>query len=73
MRQEQAGEGCHLFGKLLVNKVAGNFHIAPGKSFQQVRLLLGFLENCAPVYKYAAGRLCNHVHGLSVACGRSQS
>ena len=40
----QAGEGCHLFGKLLVNKVAGNFHIAPGKSFQQVRLLLGFWE-----------------------------
>ena len=34
--QEQAGEGCHLYGKLLVNKVAGNFHIAPGKSFQQV-------------------------------------
>ena len=30
------GEGCHMVGKLLVNKVAGNFHIAPGKSFQQV-------------------------------------
>lgn len=38
--QEQTGEGCHLYGKLLVNKVAGNFHIAPGKSFQQV--CLGF-------------------------------
>ena len=32
------GEGCHLYGKLLVNKVAGNFHIAPGKSFQQVHV-----------------------------------
>ena len=26
-------EGCNLFGELQVNKVAGNFHIAPGKSF----------------------------------------
>ena len=24
-------EGCNLFGFLEVNKVAGNFHIAPGK------------------------------------------
>mmetsp|Transcript_19554 Transcript_19554/g.27284 ORF Transcript_19554/g.27284 Transcript_19554/m.27284 type:complete len:383 (-) Transcript_19554:58-1206(-) len=33
--QEQAGEGCQVYGYLLVNKVAGNFHFAPGKSFQQ--------------------------------------
>lgn len=26
-------EGCQAFGHLLVNKVAGNFHFAPGKSF----------------------------------------
>jgi len=32
---EQQGEGCQLYGHLLVNKVAGNFHFAPGKSFQQ--------------------------------------
>jgi len=32
---EQAGEGCQVYGYLLVNKVAGNFHFAPGKSFQQ--------------------------------------
>ncbi|XP_022105808.1 endoplasmic reticulum-Golgi intermediate compartment protein 3-like [Acanthaster planci] len=31
----QKGEGCQLFGYLEVNKVAGNFHFAPGKSFQQ--------------------------------------
>lgn len=30
-----AGEGCQIYGYLLVNKVAGNFHFAPGKSFQQ--------------------------------------
>lgn len=31
----QADEGCSMHGFLLVNKVAGNFHFAPGKSFQQ--------------------------------------
>lgn len=29
------GEGCNMYGFLEVNKVAGNFHFAPGKSFQQ--------------------------------------
>ncbi|XP_058846660.1 endoplasmic reticulum-Golgi intermediate compartment protein 3 isoform X3 [Acipenser ruthenus] len=33
--QEQKNEGCKLYGFLEVNKVAGNFHFAPGKSFQQ--------------------------------------
>lgn len=33
--EEQKGEGCEIYGYLLVNKVAGNFHFAPGKSFQQ--------------------------------------
>jgi len=33
--QSQEGEGCQVYGYLLVNKVAGNFHFAPGKSFQQ--------------------------------------
>eukprot|EP00794_Sanderia_malayensis_P011878 gene11879-13111_t len=33
--QEQKNEGCRVFGYLEVSKVAGNFHIAPGKSFQQ--------------------------------------
>jgi len=32
---EQQNEGCRVFGYLEVSKVAGNFHIAPGKSFQQ--------------------------------------
>jgi hypothetical protein len=31
---EAAGEGCQIYGYLLVNKVAGNFHFSPGKSFQ---------------------------------------
>ncbi|XP_042494939.1 endoplasmic reticulum-Golgi intermediate compartment protein 3-like isoform X3 [Macadamia integrifolia] len=33
--KEEEGEGCNLYGFLEVNKVAGNFHFAPGKSFQQ--------------------------------------
>ena len=32
---EQRGEGCHIWGTLLINKVAGNFHFAPGRSYQQ--------------------------------------
>ncbi|XP_060198837.1 uncharacterized protein LOC132627485 [Lycium barbarum] len=31
----EEGEGCNMYGFLEVNKVAGNFHFAPGKSFQQ--------------------------------------
>ncbi|GMH00129.1 hypothetical protein Nepgr_001968 [Nepenthes gracilis] len=33
--KEEEGEGCNIYGFLEVNKVAGNFHVAPGKSFQQ--------------------------------------
>lgn len=32
--KNQEGEGCNIYGFLEVNKVAGNFHFAPGKSFQ---------------------------------------
>lgn len=34
---EQASEGCLVYGYLSVNKVAGNFHIAPGKSSSEAR------------------------------------
>ncbi|KAG9295719.1 hypothetical protein G9A89_001736 [Geosiphon pyriformis] len=33
--KSQSKEGCNLAGSVRVNKVAGNFHFAPGKSFQQ--------------------------------------
>jgi len=33
--QSQKDEGCRVYGHVIVNKVAGNFHFAPGKSFQQ--------------------------------------
>lgn len=35
-----SGEGCRLVGHLEVNKVSGNFHIAPGISFQQNHMVL---------------------------------
>jgi len=32
--QRRASEGCRVYGYVTVNKVAGNFHIAPGASLQ---------------------------------------
>ena len=29
----QSHEGCNLAGSIQVNKVSGNFHVAPGRSF----------------------------------------
>ncbi|KAL1822035.1 hypothetical protein DCAR_0309843 [Daucus carota subsp. sativus] len=33
--KDEEGEGCNMYGFIEVNKVAGNFHFAPGKSFRQ--------------------------------------
>lgn len=33
--KNEKGEGCNIHGSLEVNKVAGNFHFATGKSFHQ--------------------------------------
>ncbi|KAJ3981917.1 endoplasmic reticulum vesicle transporter-domain-containing protein [Lentinula detonsa] len=32
--KEQANEGCSVVGRVHVNKVAGNIHLSPGRSFQ---------------------------------------
>ncbi|KAK3755752.1 hypothetical protein QZH41_019988 [Actinostola sp. cb2023] len=42
--QEQKNEGCQVYGYLEVNKVAGNFHFAPGKSFQQHHIHVSILK-----------------------------
>lgn len=34
----ERGDGCQMWGYLEVNKVAGNFHFAPGKSFQHAHM-----------------------------------
>jgi hypothetical protein len=47
LRDEQ-GEGCNIHGFVDVNKVAGNFHFAPGKSFDQSFNFLQDLLNIQP-------------------------
>ena len=42
---EQRDEGCRIEGNLRVNKVVGNFHIAPGRSFSNGNMHLHDLEN----------------------------
>ncbi|KAG1366496.1 endoplasmic reticulum-Golgi intermediate compartment protein 3 [Cocos nucifera] len=62
--KDEEGEGCNIYGFLEVNKVAGNFHFAPGKSFQQSNMhvhdLLPFQKdsfNVVPtVYTDISGR-----------------
>jgi len=41
----QMKEGCRVHGRLEVNKVAGNFHIAPGQSFEQRHMHVHSLRN----------------------------
>ncbi|GLT93829.1 hypothetical protein SLE2022_116030 [Rubroshorea leprosula] len=38
--KDEEGEGCNIYGFLEVNRVAGNFHFAPGKSIRQSNILL---------------------------------
>lgn len=38
--KDEEGEGCNIHGSLEVNKVAGNFHLVPGKSFYHANVLL---------------------------------
>ncbi|KAK9748973.1 hypothetical protein RND81_02G093900 [Saponaria officinalis] len=38
--KEEEGEGCNIYGSLVVNKVAGNFHFAPGKSFHHAGVIV---------------------------------
>ncbi|KAM7251118.1 hypothetical protein ACFE04_023001 [Oxalis oulophora] len=38
--KDEEGEGCTIHGSLEVNKVAGNFHFAAGKSFHQSHIFI---------------------------------
>ncbi|RKF71309.1 Uncharacterized protein C24B11.08c [Golovinomyces cichoracearum] len=42
---EQRNEGCRIEGAIRVNKVVGNFHIAPGRSFSRENLHVHDLDN----------------------------
>jgi hypothetical protein len=55
------GEGCQVYGYLLVNKVAGNFHFSPGKSFQAG----GAHIHDYALFKQAYFNLSHTVHSLS--------
>jgi len=59
--QEQQGEGCQVYGHLEVNKVAGNFHFAPGKSFQQHHMHVHDLQP----FKWAEFNLSHTIVRLS--------
>jgi len=60
--KSQKDEACRMYGYLLVNKVAGNFHFAPGKSFQQNQQHVHDME----VYKVgSAFNLSHHINRLS--------
>ncbi|XP_031132206.1 endoplasmic reticulum-Golgi intermediate compartment protein 3-like [Ipomoea triloba] len=41
--KDEEGEGCNIHGSLEVNKVAGNFHFSPGKSFHHANVQLSDL------------------------------
>jgi hypothetical protein len=42
---EQRNEGCRIEGSLRVNKVVGNFHLAPGRSFSNGNMHVHDLKN----------------------------
>ena len=46
---KQKGEGCQVFGTIDVGKVAGNFHIAPGKSFQRFHVHVHYLQELSSI------------------------
>ncbi|BGP58406.1 hypothetical protein JCM8202_001909 [Rhodotorula sphaerocarpa] len=59
--KEQAEEGCNLEGKVRVNKVVGNFHLSPGRSFQSnqrhAQELVPYLQNSQT---HDFGHVVNH-------------
>lgn len=57
--ETQANEGCNIYGHLLVNKVKGNFHIAPGNAFQTSSMHIHDLK------EFVAGAPDGHKFDLS--------
>ncbi|KAK4304054.1 hypothetical protein Pmani_024001 [Petrolisthes manimaculis] len=54
-------EGCQIYGYLEVNRVAGNFHLAPGKSFQHNHLHIHDVQQ----YRTADFDLSHRIRHLS--------
>jgi len=59
--EAQKGEGCQVYGHLLVNKVAGNFHFAPGKSFQSHH---NHVHDLQP-FKVGVFNVTHYIHRIS--------
>ncbi|KAI8364804.1 endoplasmic reticulum vesicle transporter-domain-containing protein [Radiomyces spectabilis] len=57
--ENQSNEGCNIHGELLVNKVRGNFHIAPGQSFRHSHMHIHDLN------QYMKGTLNGHTFDMS--------
>ncbi|CEP11468.1 hypothetical protein [Parasitella parasitica] len=57
--EKQSNEGCNIHGHLLVNKVRGNFHIAPGDAFQTSTMHVHDLK------EFSAGAPDGHKFDLS--------
>lgn len=61
---EQREEGCRIEGDLQVNKVVGNFHLAPGRSFSNGNMHVHDLKNYWDVPKGKAHDFTHIVHSL---------
>ena len=60
---EQRREGCRIEGGIRVNKVVGNFHFAPGKSFSSMNRHVHDLENYfnSPGVEHSFSHTINHL------------
>jgi len=65
--EEQKNEGCNVNGVVQVNKVAGNFHFAPGKSYQQNGM---HVHDLAQFFKSDNFDFSHIIHSISF--GKSQ-
>ena len=62
---EQRSQGCRIVGGFRVNKVIGNFHIAPGRSFSNGQLHVHDLANYLDVPEGQPGHTFSHtIHHL---------
>ena len=65
--KEQNVEGCNVAGRVHVNKVIGNFHISPGRAFQQnsvhVHDLVPYLAGAGAEHHVSIGKVGSYAEG----------
>ena len=63
--EEERTQGCRIVGGFRVNKVIGNFHIAPGRSFSNGQMHVHDLQNYLDVPENTPGHTFSHtIHHL---------